>query len=87
MDIDRYIAAIAGTEIAQDACDRLTAAGFAASVQGETVVIDEGKATATPFEGVNKIGDHFFLWCITDSSGELIRCAARGPRGSCPPHR
>jgi hypothetical protein len=80
-----YTAAIAGAQTAQDACDRLNAAGFSAAVQDESLVIDGGKATASPYEGVNKIGDHFYLWCIQDQSGELSHCVARGPHGSCPP--
>lgn len=85
MNADGYAAAIAGAETAQDACDRLKAAGHQATVQDESLVIDDGQATASAFEGTNKIGDHFYLWCIRDQDGELTRCVARGPSGSCPP--
>ncbi|HET9875057.1 MAG TPA: hypothetical protein VFQ37_04755 [Mycobacterium sp.] len=85
VNADGYSAVIAGAETAQDACDRLNAAGHQATVQDESLVIDGGQATATPFEGVNQIGDHFYLWCIRDQDGELTRCVARGPKGSCPP--
>ncbi|HEU0189867.1 MAG TPA: hypothetical protein VFR17_01145 [Mycobacterium sp.] len=86
MNADGYTAAIAGAETAQDACDRLNAAGHQATVQDDSLVIDDGQATAGPFEGTNKIGDKFYLWCINDQNGELVRCVPRGPRGSCPPH-
>ena len=85
MNTDGYTAAIAGTETAQEACDRLNAAGHEAVVQDESVVVDGGKATVSPFEGINQIGDHFFLWCITNQNGELDQCVARGPNGSCKP--
>lgn len=85
MNANGYTAAIAGAETAQDACDRLTAAGYEAAVEGESLVIAGGQATASAFEGVNMIGDHFFLWCINDQNGELICCVPRGPQGSCPP--
>lgn len=85
MNADGYIAAIAGAQTAQDACDRLNAAGRASTVQGDTVIIDGGQATASPFEGVNKIGDHFYLWCIQNQDGALTYCVPRGPDGSCPP--
>ncbi|MEB3068559.1 hypothetical protein [[Mycobacterium] vasticus] len=84
-EIDTYTAALAGAQTAQEACDRLSAAGFAASVAGDSVTVDDGEITAEPFEGVNKIGDAFYLWCLRDSGGELARCVARGPQGSCPP--
>lgn len=87
MDIDGYVAAIAGAETAQEACERLTGAGYQATVQDETVVIDDGTATAKADGGINKINDEFFLWCIYDQTGELSRCVARGPHGSCPPRR
>lgn len=85
MNANGYTAAIAGAETAQDACDRLQAAGYQATVQDESLVIDGGQASASAFEGVNQIGDHFFLWCINDQSGELVVCVPRGPQGSCPP--
>lgn len=85
MDADGYTAAIAGAETAQDACDRLSAAGHDATVQGDSLVIGGGQATASPFEGVNKVGDRFYLWCIRDQDGQLSRCAPRTPHGSCPP--
>lgn len=83
--IDTYTAALAGAQSAQEASERLSAAGCAASVAGESVVVDDGEITADPFEGVNKIGDTFYLWCLRDRGGELARCVARGPQGSCPP--
>lgn len=83
--IDAYSAAVAGAQTAEEASERLGAAGCTATVQGEAVVVDDGAVTASPFEGVNKIGDSFYLWCLRDSGGELIRCVARGPQGSCPP--
>ena len=85
MNANEYIAAVAGADDAQEAVDRLTAAGHQAAVQDDSVVIDDGQATAKPFEGVNQIGDHFFLWCIHDQSGELVLCVPRGKQGSCPP--
>lgn len=85
MNADGYGAVIAGAETTEDVCDRLTAAGHQATVQNGSVVIDDGQATASPFEGINMIGDHFFLWCIRDQDGELTRCVPRGPKGSCPP--
>lgn len=85
MNADGYAAAIAGAETVQDVCDRLNAAGHQAEVQGESLVIDDGQATASAFEGTNKIGDQFYLWCIHDQDGELTRCVPRGPNGSCPP--
>ena len=85
VNADGYAAAIAGTETAQEACDRLNAAGHPATVQDESIVIDGGQATASPFEGVNQIGDHFYLWCIHDQNVELTLCVPRGPHGSCPP--
>lgn len=84
-DIDTYTAALAGTQTAAEACERLSAVGCAAVVQGESVVIDDGAVTSSPFEGVNKIGDAFYLWCLHDRGGELSRCVPRGPQGSCPP--
>lgn len=86
-DIDAYSTALAGTQTAEEACERLQAAGRAAAVQGETVLIDDGEAKASPFEGVNQIGDAFYLWCVHDRDGELVRCLPRGPHGSCPPRR
>lgn len=85
MNADGYTAAIAGAETAQEACDRLNAAGHEATVQDESLIIDGGKATVTAFEGTNQIGDRFYLWCIHDQDGELSRCVPRGPHGSCPP--
>lgn len=85
MNADGYSAAIAGAETAQDVCDRLNAAGHQATLQDESVVIDGGQVTVSPFEGTNKTNDQFFLWCIHDQGGELIGCVARGPSGSCPP--
>lgn len=85
MNANGYTAAIAGAETAQEACDRLTAAGCEATVDGDSLIIDGGQATASAFEGVNKIGDQFFLWCIHDQNGELVMCVPRGPQGSCPP--
>lgn len=84
--IDAYTAALAGAQTAAQACERLAAAGYAAAADGDSVVIDGGEVTAGPFEGVNKIGDAFYLWCLRDRDGELVRCVARGPQGSCPPH-
>ncbi|GFG69243.1 hypothetical protein MSEN_09630 [Mycolicibacter senuensis] len=84
-NIDAYTAALAGAQTADEACERLSAAGCVAATQGESVVIGDGEATASPFEGVNKIGDAFFLWCLHDRDGEIVRCVARGPQGSCPP--
>ena len=81
-----YIAAIAGTENAAEALEKLTAAGITAEADGESVVIDGGEVTAEPFEGVNQIGDHFFLWCFNTPDGELAFCAPRSKQGSCPPH-
>ncbi|MEB3023319.1 hypothetical protein [[Mycobacterium] crassicus] len=83
--IDAYTAVLAGAQTADEACQRLAAAGCTAAMEGESVVIDDGEAKASPFEGVNKIGDTFYLWCLNDAGGELIRCVARGPQGSCPP--
>ena len=85
VNADSYSAAVAGADDAQEAVDRLTAAGRQATVQDDAVVIDDGQWTAKPFEGVNKIGDHFFLWCLHDQAGELVRCVPRGKQGSCPP--
>lgn len=85
MNADGYIAAIAGTETAQEAADRLSAAGHEATVDGESLVIDGGQATVNKFEGTNQIGDRFYLWCIYDDAGELTLCVPRGPHGSCPP--
>lgn len=85
MNADGYAAAIAGAETVQDACERVNAAGHQATVQDESLVIDDGQATVSAFEGTNKIGDRFYLWCIHDSDGELTRCVPRGPNGSCPP--
>lgn len=85
MNIDGYTAAVAGAETAQEVCDRLTAAGFEATVQDESVVVDGGEATVNSDGGTNQIGDEFFLWAISGSDGELIRNVARGPSGSCPP--
>lgn len=85
MNTDGYTAAIAGAETAQDVCDRLMAAGYQATVDDESVVIDDGQVTANSYEGINKTGDRFYLWCIRNADGELIRCVARGPSGSCPP--
>jgi hypothetical protein len=87
MNIDGYTAAIAGVETAQDACDRLGAAGYRAAVQGESLVIDDGEATVNSHEGTNLTRDRFSLWCIYDKDGELMRCVARGPQGSCPPRQ
>ncbi|MEB3031063.1 hypothetical protein [[Mycobacterium] nativiensis] len=83
--IDAYTAALAGTQTAEEACERLAAAGCAGAVEGDSVVVDDGEVKASPFEGVNKIGDSFYLWCLHDRDGELIRCTPRGPHGSCPP--
>lgn len=83
--LDAYTVALAGTQTAQEAADRLGAAGIATAVSGEEIVIDDGAATAAPFEGVNKTNDAFYLWCLRDAGGELLRCVARGPQGSCPP--
>lgn len=83
--IDVYTVALAGTQTAEDACARLTAAGCGATMQDESVVIDDGEALASAFEGVNRIGDAFYLWCLHDRGGELARCVPRGPQGSCPP--
>lgn len=83
--IDAYTAALAGTQTAEEACERLGAAGCAAAVEGDSVVVDEGEAKASPFEGVNQIGDSFYLWCLHDRGSELVRCVPRGPNGSCPP--
>lgn len=83
--IDAYTAALAGTQTAAEACERLAAAGCAAAAEGESVIVDDGKVTASPFEGVNQIGDKFYLWCLNGQAGELVRCVARGPQGSCPP--
>lgn len=83
--LDTYTAALAGAQTAEQACERLGAAGCPATVQDESVVIDGGEAKASPFEGVNQIGDAFFLWCLHDRGGDLVRCVARGPQGSCPP--
>jgi hypothetical protein len=85
VDTDGYTAAVAGAETAQDACDRLNAAGHQATVQDESVVIDDGQATVSPHEGINKTKDQFYLWCIHDQDGELVRCVPRGSQGSCPP--
>jgi hypothetical protein len=85
VNTDEYTAAIAGAETAQDACDRLNSAGHEATVQDESVVVDGGQATVKPYEGTNKIGDRFYLWCIHDQDDELTRCVPRGPNGSCPP--
>jgi hypothetical protein len=85
VNADGYTAAIGGTETAQEACDRLNAAGHQATVQDESLVIDDGQATVKAFEGINQIGDRFYLWCIFDQDGELSRCVPRGPHGSCPP--
>jgi hypothetical protein len=85
VNADGYTAAIAGAETAQEACDRLNAAGHQATVQDESLVIDGGQATVSSYEGTNKIGDRFYLWCIHDQDGGLIRCVPRGPHGSCPP--
>jgi hypothetical protein len=85
VDIDVYTTALAGTQTAEEACERLGAAGCAAAVQGEAVVIADGEVTASPFEGVNKIGDAFYLWCLHDRDDQLVRCVPRGPHGSCPP--
>ena len=85
MNADGYIPVIAGAETAQDACDRLNAAGHQAEVQGESLSVDGGQATVSPYEGTNKTGDQFFLWCIHDQSGTLQACVARGSQGSCPP--
>ncbi|MGB5795407.1 MAG: hypothetical protein WBH51_06405 [Mycolicibacter algericus] len=84
-DLDTYTVAVAGAQTADEACERLSAAGCAAAVQDESVVIDDGEAKASPFEGVNKTGDAFFLWCLHARDGELLRCVPRGPQGSCPP--
>jgi hypothetical protein len=84
-EIDAYTSALAGAQTTEEACDRLGAAGCAAAVQDESVVIGDGEATATPFEGVNQIGDAFYLWRLLDRDGELVRCVPRGPNGSCPP--
>jgi len=83
--IDAYTAALAGAQAAEEAAQRLAAAGCTAAAQGDSVVVDDGAVTASPFEGVNRIGDSFYLWCLRDSGGELIRCVPRGPQGSCPP--
>ncbi len=83
--IDAYSAAVAGTQTAEEACERLAAAGYSAAAQGDAVVIDDGEVKASPFEGVNQIGDAFYLWCLHDGDGELVRCVPRGPSGSCPP--
>ena len=85
MNANEYIAAIAGADDAQEACDRLTAAGHQAAVEDDAVVIGDGAAKAVPFEGVNQIGDHFFLWLVHDASDELVLCVPRGKQGSCPP--
>jgi len=84
-DIDTFTVALAGAQTAEEGCERLSAAGCAAAVQGDSVVVDDGAMTSSPFEGVNKIGDTFYLWCLHDRGGELIRCVPRGPQGSCPP--
>lgn len=83
--IDAYTAALAGAQTAEEACERLAAAGCAAAVEAESVLVDDGEVKAGPFEGVNKIGDTFYLWCLHGRDGELARCVARGPQGSCPP--
>lgn len=83
--LDTYTAAVAGAQTAEEACERLSAADCPAAVQDGSVVIDDGEAKMSPFEGVNQTGDAFFLWCLYDRGGELMRCVARGPNGSCPP--
>lgn len=85
MNVDGYAAVIAGAETAQEACDRLNTAGHQATVQDESLVIDDGQARVDSYEGTNKTRDQFYLWCIYDQGGELMRCVARGPKGSCPP--
>jgi hypothetical protein len=85
VDTEGYTAAIAGAETAQQACDLLNAAGHQAEVQDESLVVDGGQATVKPYDGTNKIGDPFHLWCIHDQDGELTRCVPRGPNGSCKP--
>lgn len=82
---DAYIGIIAGAETAQDACDRLTAAGYQATVDDASLVIDDGQATASPYESTNKLGDRFYLWCVHGHDGNLAGCVPRGPTGSCPP--
>ena len=83
--IDTYTAAVAGAQTVEEACERLASAGCTTQLQDASIVIDDGEATASPFEGVNKIGDAFFLWCLHNRDGELARCVPRGPNGSCPP--
>jgi hypothetical protein len=85
VNADAYAAAIAGAETAQDACDRLTAAGYEATVHDESLTVDGGQTTVNPYEGINLIGDHFYLWCIHNQDGELSQCVPRGAQGSCPP--
>jgi hypothetical protein len=85
MNADEYVAVIAGAETAGDACDRLNAAGHQATVHDESLVVDDGQATITAYEGTNLTNDQFYLWCIYDQNGELQRCAARTATGSCPP--
>lgn len=85
MDLDGYTGAIARTETAQEAGERLTDAGYQPVIDHGSLTIDDGQATVTPYDGVNQLGDRFSLWCIYDQSGELTRCVARGPDGSCPP--
>lgn len=87
MDIDGYTAAVAGAETAQEVCDRLNGAGYTAAMQDGSVLIDDGQVTVRSDGGINKIGHEFFLWCMYDQHDELLRCVARGPRGSCPPLR
>lgn len=84
-EVDRYTAALAGAQTPEEACERLGSAGCAATVQDGAVIIGDGEAKASAFEGVNQIGDAFFLWCLHDRDGELVRCVPRGPNGSCPP--
>lgn len=85
MEIDGYAAVIAGAETVEDARDRLDAAGHEATVQDGSLIMDNGQWTVSSYEGTNRIGDRFYLWCIHDQDGELSRCVARGPKGSCPP--
>ncbi|MCV7314718.1 hypothetical protein H7J77_04085 [Mycolicibacillus parakoreensis] len=87
MNIDGCVAAVAGAETLEEVGERLTAAGFQATVQDEELIVDDGAATVRADGGTNQIGHEFFLWCIYGDDGELSRCVARGPHGSCPPIR
>ncbi|ODR04628.1 hypothetical protein BHQ15_16885 [Mycolicibacillus koreensis] len=87
VNIDGCVAAVAGAETLEQACERLTAAGFQAVVHDEQLVVDDGAATVQADGGTNQIGHEFFLWSIDGQDGEWSRCVARGPHGSCPPIR